>query len=917
MNQVNDTSMLDTPSSPDDWTWPLRWDAAVRFATITGAAVSRFVQSPLLAPHRELDRLSALARAVHRGEANADLRLQDSLRRLLRVAPSLVEFASQVESLIADSDRIAARPGASEATEATEGFVDDGGVSVLLATVAAVVDMDATKLVIGLTAAAMASETVIPGAVRDVDPSSVRDLDVLATRFADAPSSEPNVPMQALSGHIGGPGGIPGLGALPGQGGGVPGEWPGTDPFFDFDPEIIDHMPVELFTPVEMIGQRWIERMVRLLELRSLLVPEPPPPRLPPGAPVTWTTGIEGTMVTSPCRTQRRLTIRGHGFGSTPAPGVGVVAPSWDPARKQVVCRPVPILTWSDTEVTVRLPPLAVGGVVGFADVAWIAAYDAWVERENARVREILATAAGTGEKPPEGLVIRQPWSECLLEAVTGVTYKAGRPYLVVDKTATYKAGYPYLVVEVVPLGGPRPKWRADSVLLRPGEPFRLNWTTANATEVRLEELSPSFGVLAASGKPSSYNVAATGSELLTAPAEPRRIELQLTASNECGYALTSASAVVVGPPLAAPTLTAVAPIPGGDVDTVWINGKETLQPNTRLTTRSIPLVAGKRTVLRIDWQIAVPQAPPEDAVIVTASVWAEVPSYPGGPVSVRLYPQADTGKSAPAWPPIELRPARAYTSMYSYLYWQSSTAGNATLNPGTFNFVLPAGLAVGDVTLTCYVRARSPGTKAGGDDLYYNASATTNLRFHQRRNIRFRYQRWYSDTVTAPEDDTCWKALRTDGTLLPIPDPSILALSPNAVTQGFRLVEDLFAMKSATPGASGPEEIWFAMGDFGQGGIAGGILEPTQWTGATEPTRGVTAHEVAHMFEQIHLNHCGPNDGEPLSAFPDGGKVLVTGWDQWANQEILGAWDLMTYCWGNAWMSPERWRRLFLKVGQ
>ena len=229
---------------------------------------------------------------------------------------------------------------------------------------------------------------------------------------------------------------------------------------------------------------------------------------------------------------------------------------------------------------------------------------------------------------------------------------------------------------------------------------------------------------------------------------------------------------------------------------------------------------------------------------------------------------------------------------------------------------MLPAALAVGEVTLTCYVQARSPGTKAGGDDLYYNSSATTKLRFHQRRNIRFRYQRWDSATVTAPPDASCRSALRVEGTLLPIPDPPIDALSPNPVPSNGRLVEDLFAMKSATPGASGPEEIWFTMGNFGQGGVA---LPSTPWTGATDPTRAVSAHEVAHMFNQSHLNHpvCGPNNGDALSAFPDNGQVIVIGWDQWANQEMRGATDLMSYCWATAWMSPERWHRLFLKVGQ
>ena len=61
--------------------------------------------------------------------------------------------------------------------------------------------------------------------------------------------------------------------------------------------------------------------------------------------------------------------------------------------------------------------------------------------------------------------------------------------------------------------------------------------------------------------------------------------------------------------------------------------GGEKLQPGGR----SIPLVAGKRSVCRLDWQFAVPIAPAGDEVIVTASVWAKLPSYPGGEVTSEL----------------------------------------------------------------------------------------------------------------------------------------------------------------------------------------------------------------------------------------------------------------------------------------
>jgi hypothetical protein len=70
----------------------------------------------------------------------------------------------------------------------------------------------------------------------------------------------------------------------------------------------------------------------------------------------------------------------------------------------------------------------------------------------------------------------------------------------------------------------------------------------------------------------------------------------------------------------------------------------EALQPGGR----SIPLVAGKRSVCRLDWQFAVPIAPAGDEVIVTASVWAKLPSYPGGGVTSKLTRPKNTSQSPP-----------------------------------------------------------------------------------------------------------------------------------------------------------------------------------------------------------------------------------------------------------------------------
>jgi hypothetical protein len=578
------------------------------------------------------------------------------------------------------------------------------------------------------------------------------------------------------------------------------------------------------------------------------------------------------------CASTPRLTLRGGPFGATQPPGIGVVAPQWHAARKQVVCRPVRVVSWSDTEVTVLLPHTAVGGVAGFADVAYIAAYDAWVDRENSRVRAALDAAACAGTAPPPDLVIRHPWSDC--------------PPPV--PAATYAAGGPKLVVEIVPANGVVARWRKHVPRLSPGESFWLTWSSANATTVHRSEPAPG-GVLAAAGHPAKGDVAPSGSILLTAPPGPRAVRLTFVATNACGAVMATLDAVVIAPPLVAPAVIAVAPIPGGDIDVLNTGGGETLQPDGR----SIPLVAGKRTVIRVDWQLAVPIAPPGEEVIVTSSVWAKVPSYPSGPVTTELRAQSDTSQPppAPTAPRLEMRPTAIFTT-----------------NRQMFNFVLPASLAAGEVTLTAYITARSPGTGEGGDDLYYHYSASATVRFHHRRTIRFRYERWSSATSPAPSDAECTAALQADGALLPVPDPPISALFAAPRTSN-TLVEDLFALKSNTPGAAGKEEIWFTMGTWGVGGVA---LSSTPWVAASELTRCVSAHEVAHMFKQAHIDdpNCGPDDGESPATFPDGSQVVVIGWDGWGNQEVVGAVDLMTYCWGSCWMSPTRWRRLFMGVG-
>ena len=92
---------------------------------------------------------------------------------------------------------------------------------------------------------------------------------------------------------------------------------------------------------------------------------------------------------------------------------------------------------------------------------------------------------------------------------------------------------------------------------------------------------------------------------------------------------------------------------------------------------------AGRRQAQRlpVDWQFAVPIAPAGDEVIVTASVWAKLPSYPGGEVTSELCAQRIQASRPPEPldPPLELQPDKVFTT-----------------DRQIFNFVLPPSLAVG-----------------------------------------------------------------------------------------------------------------------------------------------------------------------------------------------------------------------------
>ena len=398
----------------------------------------------------------------------------------------------------------------------------------------------------------------------------------------------------------------------------------------------------------------------------------------------------------------------------------------------------------------------------------------------------------------------------------------------------------------------------------------------------------------------------------LVAPSRPAVVEFTVEASNAaCGTVRAPLRIVVTGPALQPATITVLQSLPGGDVDVlpgdVVGSGftSEVLDPPSG---QSIPLVAQKRTVVRIDWWTAVPQVPAGEELTAEAFIEVTGPVAPW-PNTVTLRPGVSTANDPPAAqdPPLELQSGQPFSSVPEYQQWIAQSINN---NPATFNVVLPAALCVGEVTLEATVRARNQQGRL------WTVTATRTAKFHQRRRVRIRYRRHGIPSTPAPTTQAAEAALRDACSLLPIPDPQILVLSNDPAAPSSRYIEDMIAERGGTATPAWEDEIWLVVGPVGVGGVANPSVWP--WTAATDATPLTTAHEIGHLFQQRHLNLCGLVDGDNPASFPDNGNVVVIGWDIWNNAVVRGATDIMTrtYCPEPTWMSPERWRRIFLQAG-
>lgn len=150
------------------------------------------------------------------------------------------------------------------------------------------------------------------------------------------------------------------------------------------DPELQDHRPADLFEPGVFVDFQRIRCQVQLL--RALQARREPPPARP--ARVVWSDNITAIETIGACAGDSAI-IRGTGFGSPKPPHVGIIVPILG------VCTPmnVPASAWTNTTVRFTLPNGVTSGPIGFVDLAYVAAYNAWVDRMNLLRQQIIALA--------------------------------------------------------------------------------------------------------------------------------------------------------------------------------------------------------------------------------------------------------------------------------------------------------------------------------------------------------------------------------------------------------------------------------------------------------------------------------------------------------------------------------------------
>jgi hypothetical protein len=849
----------------------------IQVERVDGLSDTKSLLYPLLLPYLLLNELQAHARSVLLGSEAAKCKLRARLTDLAVRSPDISAAARALAYATATS--CDCQDFSASGAELTT--LDFDALLELLAAVYRI-NSNGQKLtwdtpgvaeVVGLAALCTPLEKLHAAHAEHGEDGLVREMQWMAATALP--------PLQRTMG-LGAPGpppgwGAPGLPPLPGKP--TPGKPPlGPDDDtgerikqwltglvhsrrkpFHFDPEIWDHRPI-------FKGPSNDTRTLQCLLAYGRFVNSLPDPPARP-AKVIWSDNITSVTATQPCA-GATVVIRGAGFGQPKPANIALVL------ALDGVCTPIaiPASKWSDTKIEVKLPPNITSSAVGFVDLNYVNAYNAWADQINAAWQQVgnkvLAACARHRAPPPT-----KHFAEC--PPVTPVNYLSAGAATIKSFTVNGEA-----ITAAEP---------SDGVL--------LEWETVNAIDVRLERTSPSGPLLG--GALSVNSLPAVGSYLLDAPnhSGPQLFTYRLTAVGPCGDAVKEITVVATKEPrLRIESIEVTQGIQRLDQSVRLVAQKPTV---VRVTVRhglngwgsdSVPKVAGRMRVYTTSgshpWvsplnvtpgnQITVVAAPQRantnDTLNFLAPTWLCVGDDVRFEVEIRVNGfDARSGfagysESASKFVgPLTFTPRRALDFRYIRVNWAGSPAPNdATCQQTLLGAVplLPAPFAT--VTALAGVGAQNP---ASADD---NGRDGLLDDFDDRHNC------------STLEALTEWL-----GSDCPDDDGAIWVLIPGMFYRG--KAYDI------------PSNVCF-----------------------TPPNDGrYAAHELSHCLYQRHLTAaCGITaqalGGDLGSSWSDGGQVLDVPFDVTRNSTVTdpkGVWDVMTYCAGT-WPTVQRWDLLWNVVG-
>lgn len=891
--------------------------ASVRVLAATSAAAGllpvKRVAMTLTEPLRRLDEVAVLTRRAIAGDCWAEAELDRALASINSLAP---ESCGLTRRFLAEGDRLArkhrcgcgdpdgsagrdaaapkpARVGKTrdgEAEPAPATALDESGLVTLALALAGLRSADPARLdealdaLTALTAAAMPVEALVRANAAGGPEPMLREMERLAAAgfFGEART------MHASSGAGGDGEAMPDFPDIP-----VPRRpedlLPGLRPldellawlkdFKRWDPDWLDGRVFEWQPPFRYFPPGWetfhacLREAMRQIAARAAILPPPRPVPIDLGQPVplAWVGGIRSITASGACAGDR-IVIHGTGFAAIRDSAV-LLLPSADG------CRPVavPASDWTDTAITVTLPAWISSGPVGFADKAYVIAYDAWAAGQNRLAIEILRLPCGRLVGPFRFV---RPFRECPPDMEFN-HLRAGLP-----KIISFKAG------------------GLTAAVAEPGDRVLLSWSVVNAEHVRIDRIS-------AFGPPPGFF-----GPLIDPPFTSRLIgPFSHVSPVQCVYRLTA-----TGP---CGTVTRDVSVAASKRPRLTIGRIEVTQSIQRLIP-TVRLVERKPTVVRVTVHHG-----------LAGFGSNSVPNVRG-----RIRVRRNDGVFSPWFDaangtmPMAPNPGASITVV-------ANPQRNNTND--TLNFLIPPSWCVSWLGYEVEVRTTGFGAVGGFAGFEGVAVRQGGIRqFEPRRTLQLRYIRvnWGGSTPSAA---VCRQTLASAVPLLPTPSATIAPLAvgiqnPGGTADSDRddLLDDFDDRHNCSTwealtewlGSDCPDDdgtIWVLIPGVFHRGRAYDIPSNVCFT---PPGNGpYAAHELAHCLDQVHLGVMCANGqqaqgGDAASDWPNNGQLVDVPFDTTRNVALslagTGVFDVMTYCGtpNNTWPMPERWDRLWNRIG-